>query len=468
MILKYGWPLKAFVIATVIALPASSSVFKKKKYENPISKNTQQPDKVLFDKAMNDIEHGRYEIARLTLQTLINTYDSSEYLAKAKLAIADSWFREGGSNGLAQAEAEYKDFILFYPQMQESAEAQDRICQIHINQMTKAERDDTQARIAEQECKKVIEDFPNSKFAPLATQKVRDIQEVLAGHEDFAGTYYFKRGAYPAAANRLDGLVDQYPLYSGSDEALLKAGESYLAMDKKRFRQQAINDFSKIVRDYPGNPRVVEQAKRHLTDLEAPIPETNPEALAMLKYNKEHYVKPSLYHRELATFITGAPDMSHASKEGQPTMTAMRSPIPVSVPVQVDTASAAGAGAPGSGTNDVSVQQLSGDSSKLDNSPDARKAAPAATTDAAPAAAAPPPSNHAKAIAEAQADQAKRAKKAKKTSKTTAQPASTTTTTDQPASTGTTAPAGQTTTPPAQTPPAQTPPAPTTPPQPQP
>ena len=95
--------------------PASSCGFKRKKYENPITKDTQQPDKVLFDKAINDMERSRYEVARLTLQTLMNTYDTSEYLAKAKLAYADSWFREGGSHGLAQAEAEYKDFILFYP-----------------------------------------------------------------------------------------------------------------------------------------------------------------------------------------------------------------------------------------------------------------------------------------------------------------------------------------------------------------
>src|SRR5690348_9799137 len=78
-----------------------------KKYDNPITKDTQQPDKILFDTAMKDIEHGRYEIARLSLQTLMNTYESSEFLAKAKLAIADSWYREGGTNGLAQAEAEY-------------------------------------------------------------------------------------------------------------------------------------------------------------------------------------------------------------------------------------------------------------------------------------------------------------------------------------------------------------------------
>ena len=80
-----------------------------------------------YKAAVADIERSRYEIARLTLQTLINTYDTSEFLAKAKLAIADSWFREGGSNGLAQAEAEYKDFILFYPTLEESAEAQMKV-----------------------------------------------------------------------------------------------------------------------------------------------------------------------------------------------------------------------------------------------------------------------------------------------------------------------------------------------------
>ena len=46
---------------------------------------------------MNDIKHGRHEVGRLGLQTLINTYPDSEYLAKAKLAIADSYFKEGGS-----------------------------------------------------------------------------------------------------------------------------------------------------------------------------------------------------------------------------------------------------------------------------------------------------------------------------------------------------------------------------------
>jgi outer membrane protein assembly factor BamD len=184
--------------ALVVALALLSSCgFKRKKYENPITSDTQQPDKVLFDKAVNDMERGRYEVARLTLQTLMNTYDTSEYLAKAKLAYADSWFREGGSHGLAQAEAEYKDFILFYPTLEESAEAQEKVCMIHYRQMEKADRDNQHALRAEEECRSVLVQFPNSKFAPSAQQYLRNVQEVIAEGEFRRGSFYHARGSNP-------------------------------------------------------------------------------------------------------------------------------------------------------------------------------------------------------------------------------------------------------------------------------
>src|SRR3954453_16730956 len=183
-----------------------------KKYETPITKDTQQPDKVLFDKAMRDIERGRYETARIELNTLMNTYESSEYLAKAKLALADSWFREGGPNGMAQAEAEYKDFELFYPTMEESAEAQYKICMIHYKEMDKADRDPGKALRAEDECRNLLVQYPNSKHAPQASQLLRNIQEVLGEHEYRVGDFYYRKGANPAAANRMSYVADQYPL----------------------------------------------------------------------------------------------------------------------------------------------------------------------------------------------------------------------------------------------------------------
>src|ERR1700682_3019165 len=193
-ILRYS----AAPVAAMLVL--SGCGLKRHKYDNPITKDTQQPDKVLFDKAINDIEHSRFEIARLLLQNLINTYDTSEYLAKAKLAIADAWFREGGAHGLAQAEAEYKDFILFSPAMEEAAEAQEKVCDIHYKQMEKADRDPIHALRAEDECKQLIVQFPNSTFAPLAQQKLRDIQETLADSEFRVGPLYAHKGTLPAAA----------------------------------------------------------------------------------------------------------------------------------------------------------------------------------------------------------------------------------------------------------------------------
>ncbi len=162
---------------------------------------------------------------------------------------------KAAATGYAQAEAEYKDFILFYPQMEESAEAQYRVCQIHVQQMEKADRDITQALRAEDECRQLLIQFPNSKFAPEAAQLVRNIQEVLAEHEFGVGHFYWKREMNPAAANRLNALVDQWPLYSKADEALYEAGDSYSQMGP-RFRKKAFEMWDRVVREYPLSDRV--------------------------------------------------------------------------------------------------------------------------------------------------------------------------------------------------------------------
>jgi outer membrane protein assembly factor BamD len=60
------------------------------------------PDQVLYDKAIEATKHGHFDVARLDLQTLLNTYPDSQYQMKAKLAIGDSWYREGGTAALTQ------------------------------------------------------------------------------------------------------------------------------------------------------------------------------------------------------------------------------------------------------------------------------------------------------------------------------------------------------------------------------
>ncbi len=354
-------------LAAFLLLPAGCG-FHRKKYENPITKDTEQPDKVLFDKAIRDIEKTRYEVARLTLNTLINTYDSSEFLAKAKLAIADSWMRQAGIEGLAQAEAEYKDFQLFYPTMPEAPEAQAQICEIHFRQMEKADRDPNNALRAEQECRDLLTKYPNSKFAPQTTQRLRQIQEVLAEAEMAAGDFYHHKGAFSAAANRLNGLVGQYPLFSHADEALWKEGDSYSRMGA-RFRQKAGEAYAKIVRDYPLST-YADAAKQKLKDMEMTVPEADPAAVARMKFEAANQVEPGMIHRA-TSFLRHGPEVSNAAKSGTPTMSQPTREIPETVPKPADT---------GGFTGDVTVAPVTG-TSALDTQPDARTpAAPADST----------------------------------------------------------------------------------------
>jgi outer membrane protein assembly factor BamD len=370
--------IRSTAVVLAVAVLLGGCGIRRKKYANPITKDTQQPDKVLFDKAINDIEHSRFEIARLLLQNLINTYDTSEYLAKAKLAIADAWFREGGAHGLAQAEAEYKDFILFYPAMEEAAEAQEKVCDIHYKQMEKADRDPMHALRAEQECKQLILQFPNSKFAPLAQQKLRDIQEVLADSEFRVGTLYQKKGSFPAAANRFQAMVDQFPIYSKADEALWQLAESYHRMGD-RFENQQVTAYQRIVKDYPLSIHA-EDARAQLEVMKRAVPEADAVAMARMKYEMENHTKQGIPSHFWGLFRS-RPDMSQAAKSGTPPMEGYRPTIPASVP--------AAAATPGAlGTNEVSISNPGSDS-EIDKGKEVRANPNGEAPAAAPAAPAP-------------------------------------------------------------------------------
>ena len=108
------------------------------------------------------MKHGRYDVARLDLQTLLNTYPDSQYMMRAKLAVADSWYKEGGTAALTQAEQEYKDFITFFPNAPEAAEAQMRVGDIYFRQMDKPDRDYSNTIHAEEEYRLMLQQFPDS------------------------------------------------------------------------------------------------------------------------------------------------------------------------------------------------------------------------------------------------------------------------------------------------------------------
>jgi outer membrane protein assembly factor BamD len=340
------------VVAVLLALTAACS---NKKSVNPLANvGSKQPDKVLFDKAMDAMKHNRFDVARMTLQTLIITYPDSEFIARAKLAVGDSWYAEGGTASLEQAEQEYRDFETFFPNMPEAAEAQLKIANIQYQQMEKADRDYTHAKRAEDEYRNLIMQYPdNPKLVKEGKERLLEVQEVLADREFGIGKFYFNRMSYPASIARLQSLVEKYPLYSRADESLFLLGQDYegqLAQVRARpickafntppgcigreadkanmmavLTKEAAAAYSQIITRYPVMERG-DDAKKRLAALHQPIPRPTKAAVAQNRAEEESRRESTTLDRAMGLVKKG-PDVAQASKIGEPTLV---DPTPVS------------------------------------------------------------------------------------------------------------------------------------------
>jgi outer membrane protein assembly factor BamD len=389
------------LIAMLGMLLAVTVACTNKKSVNPLANvGSKQPDKVLFDKAMDAMKHNRFDVARMTLQTLINTYPDSEFIARAKLAVGDSWYAEGGTASLAQAEQEYRDFETFFPNMPEAAEAQLKIANIQYQQMEKADRDYTHAKRAEDEYRNLIMQYPdNPKLVKEGKQRLMEVQEVLADREFDIGRFYYFRQSYPASIARLKSLVEKYPLYSRADEALFLLGQNYegqIAQLRARpickafntppgcvgaeaakgkvieeWTKEAAAAYSQIITRYPVMERE-DDAKKRLAALHQPIPRPTKAAVAQNRAEEESRQEASTLDR-LMSVVKKGPDVAQAAKVGDPTLV---DPTPVAARDVVTTSMRQAMGAP-AGEHGLLVETVK------DATPTANEAAP--RSDAAPA-----------------------------------------------------------------------------------
>ncbi len=373
-----------------------------KKVVNPLANVTsKQPDKVLFDRAEDALKHNRYDTARITLQTLINTYPDSEFIARAKLAVGDSWYAEGGTTALQQAEVEYNDFKTFFPNLPEAAEAQMKIANIHYQQMEKPDRDFTHAVRAEDEYRQMILQYPESPLLPEARGKLMEVQEVLADREFRIGHFYFTRQSYPAAIARLKTLVERYPLYSGADEALWQLGQSYEGQIENirkaslpeaskgkliaEFTKSASAAYEQIITRYPKMNRVAD-AQARLAAFHRPVPKATPEMVAQNTKEMEGRGEFSRLSPVVDNF-SRHPNMARATHVGTPSLV---DPTPVNAKDIVDQANSVLRTAPGAADGKTSVETLKGGPVSLENQAAPRSDAPAvAPADPAAVPAAP-------------------------------------------------------------------------------
>ena len=340
LLMKVSTVAIAVLFAAGAASGATKKPKKKKAYDlnmNPLAGvQSKQPDKELYDKAMVAMKKGRFDVARLDLQTLLNTYPESEYRMRAKLSVGDTWYKEGGSAAYTQAEAEYKDFITFFPDAPEAAEAQMKVADIYYQQMEKPDRDFANVQQAEQEYRNMINMFPDSTLVPRTKQKLRDVQEVLAERESEIGFFYEGRENVNAAIARLQTVSDTYPLFSKSDQVLIGIGDSYAlqahniqiaphvsgAMRERLvaiYQDKAAQAYNKVITRYPMYPHV-DDARDRLVAMNRPIPV--PTEAAISESDAEVRSHEALHFTDsLLGVIKHGPTVVQATHVGEPQLT---------------------------------------------------------------------------------------------------------------------------------------------------
>jgi len=327
--------VRKILVSAVLAGAVLASSGCHHKVQNPLANiDSKQPDKSLFDRSMDSMKKAHYQEARTLLETLINTYPDSEYIARAKLALGDAWYNEGGKAAWQQAESEYKDFQTFFPNLPEASEAQLKIASMHYREMEKPDRDYAEAQRAAEEYKSLIQQYPDSPLVPQAKQKLREVQEILAERQYRIAHFYYLRDNLAASQARLQSLTESYPLYSGIDEALFELGTLYekeaAGLRKQKipdaqkeklvaqYEKKAIDAYSKIITRYPATDRVGD-AKRRLEALKAPIPVPTAEALAQSKAEEASREKVKLVAKLTGNFKKH-PNVAPSTKVGEPNL----------------------------------------------------------------------------------------------------------------------------------------------------
>jgi len=327
--------VRKILVSAVLAGAVLASSGCHHKVQNPLANiDSKQPDKSLFDRSMDSMKKAHYQEARTLLETLINTYPDSEYIARAKLALGDAWYNEGGKAAWQQAESEYKDFQTFFPNLPEASEAQLKIASMHYREMEKPDRDYAEAQRAAEEYKSLIQQYPDSPLVPQAKQKLREVQEILAERQYRIAHFYYLRDNLAASQARLQSLTESYPLYSGIDEALFELGALYekeaaglrkqKIPDAKKeklvaqYEKKAIDAYSKIITRYPATDRVGD-AKRRLEALKAPIPVPTAEALAQSKAEEASRDKVKMVAKLTGNFKKH-PNVAPSTKVGEPNL----------------------------------------------------------------------------------------------------------------------------------------------------
>jgi len=200
------------------------------------------PDK-LYSEAKSETEAGAYERAAKLYERLEGRASGTLLAQQAQIERAYVLYRQGEK---AQALSVLERFIKLHPTspaidyalyLQGLVNFNDNLGILgSLSRQDLSERDQQASRDAYQSFKQLVDQYPKSRYAEDAGVRMNYILNSLAAYEVHVARYYFRRGAYIAAANRAQQTVQEFQQSPSTEEALFIMAASYdrLGLDQLR------------------------------------------------------------------------------------------------------------------------------------------------------------------------------------------------------------------------------------------
>ena len=196
----------------------------------------EEPVKVLYDRALRSMAEGNYGTASEQFQQLEIQHPYSEWAMRAALMSGYVLYLKLDYDGAILA---FDRYVELNPDGKDRPYAEYMAGVAYFEQIVDIGRDQFLTEQAAERFLRLIEQFPNSKYARDARVKYDLTQDQLAGKHMDVGRFYQKRNIHTGAINRFRRVVQDYGTTSHVPEALFRLAESQLFLGLRQDAQMA-------------------------------------------------------------------------------------------------------------------------------------------------------------------------------------------------------------------------------------
>jgi outer membrane protein assembly factor BamD len=189
-------------------------------------------DEDYFNRAMKLYNDRNYFDAIPAFTEFKEKFPLSPYAVLAELYLGDSHFHK---EEYVEAIHTFENFRRLHPNNKSVPYSIYMIGLCYYKQILTIDRDPTNAQMAAEQFKQLIELYPDSPYTGLAQFKLSESRRVIAEHEFFIGKFYLQYKNYNGAINRFNTVLKEYPYSIPRDEVIFYLGKAnYLSENKQR------------------------------------------------------------------------------------------------------------------------------------------------------------------------------------------------------------------------------------------